>query len=256
MRRYNKLIICILAACLAVLGVAMSIGAPDAAKPDAPKKPKETVNIDGDKWKWRSEGDSSVYSITGHVIIKHGDTTVTADKAEYNEKTRIAVVESNVKIVDGRNEITGQKATTYLNDRRNVIEGGVKLIGIPKPDTSAKKPDSVGAKLSEPTTLVCDKLEYLYKKKIATAEGSLKITQKGRMLVGNRAVYDANLELVTLFGGVKVTDEKGQTFSSPGEVKVSLKDGSEWIESGTGSASLNFDIDEELESDKTPEKKE
>ncbi len=254
MRIPNKLLTAASAAILASIAIVMATGAPET-KASPPKKAKETVSIDGDKWKWSSAGDTSSYSITGNVVIKHGDTVITGDKADYDEKGKTAVVVGHLKIVDGQNVITGEKATTYLNDRKNVVEGNVKLVGSPKPDAGTKNPDSVAAKLRDPVNIVCDKLEYLYKKKIATAEGGLKITSKGRTLVGTRAVYDVGLQFVTLSGGVRVTDEKGQAFSSPGEIKVSLKEGGEWIESGTASATLNFDLDEELGQDKPTEQK-
>lgn len=250
MKATRKRIVAIVGAACAFICIAAAL-AQQTDKP-APTKGKDVVNIDGDKWKWHGGDDKSAYTITGHVVVRHGDTTVTADKAEYDEKSKVVVVDTNVKIVDGENVITGDKATTFLNDRKNVIEGHVRLVGTPKKSSSAKDPATPSAKMREPTTITCDKLEYLYRKKIATVEGNLKITQKDRVLVGSRGVYDVNQELVTLTGGVKVTDEKGQTFSSPGDLRASLKEGSEWIESGSGSASLKVDLDEEK--DKEPQK--
>jgi lipopolysaccharide assembly outer membrane protein LptD (OstA) len=245
-------IVALIIACVALAG-------PPAAQAPAPdKKPKDVVNIDGDKWKWHGDKTSSVYDIIGNVVVKHGDTTVTADKAQYDEKARVISAEGSVKIVDGQNTITGDKATTFLKERRNLVDGHVKMVGIPKPATkhAGSTGSSIGVKMGEPTTIVCDRLEYLYRAKIATAEGNLTITQKNRRLVSTKAVYDINQEVVTLTGGVRVTDDKQQTFSSPGEVKVSMKEGSEWIEAGNGSATLHVNLDEETGSDggKTSEK--
>jgi lipopolysaccharide assembly outer membrane protein LptD (OstA) len=252
MKQTKAIILAILAAAICAF-FAASILAQEQSAATAPKQ-KEVVSIDGDKWKWKGGDKTSVYTITGNVIIKQGDTTVTATKAEYDEKAKIAVIDGGVKIVDPENQITGDKATTYLNDRKNVVEGNVKMIGIPKTTDTGKDAAQMSTKLREPTTITCDKLEYLYRKKIATISGHLKIVQKDRTLVGEHAVYDVNQQVVTLTGGVHVTDEKGQTFTSPGEIRASLKEGSEWIESGTGSATLHVNIDEEKEPEKSPDK--
>lgn len=229
-----------------VLSLALFMTVTIAAQEKKPAaKEKEVVSIDGDQWKWRGDGDRSMYTITGNVVVKHLDTTLTADRAEYDEKARVIVVTGNLKIVDPENVITGEKGTAYLKDRKSVVEGNVKLVAQPKPDPNAKS-ESVRAKLKEPANIICDKLEYLYRKKIATAQGNLKVTQKSRVLLGEKAVYDAGQELVTMTGGVRVTDEKGQTFTSPGTVKVSTKEGAEWIEAEKGSASLKVDLDEEM----------
>lgn len=243
-----------IAAVVLCMAFTLSVGLQAEEKKPA-KKEKETVTIDGGQWKWHGEGDRSYYTIVGNVVVKHGDTTLTADRAEYDEKARTVVVTGNVKIVDPQNEITGSKCETYLNDRKSVIEGNVKLVTRPKPGAAAKEGESPRAKLKEPATITCDKLEYLYRKKIATVAGSLKVTQKGRVLVGDKAVYDVNQELVTLTGGVKVTDEDGQLFTSPGTVKVSTREGSEWIEADKGSASLKVDLDEETGAEDEKSKK-
>lgn len=234
------------------LAMAVALGAQE-------KKPaeKEEVTISGDHWKWRGGENQSIYTITGSVVVKHLDTTLTADRAEYDEKTRVVTAEGNLKMVDPETEISGAKATAYLNDRKSVIEGDVKLIAKPKPEENPKNPESPRSKFREPATVTCDRMEYLYRKKIATAEGNLKVTQKTRTLVGSKAVYDVNQELLTLTGGVRVTDEEGQTFTSPGTVKASLKEGAEWIEAENGSATLKVNVEEETgggKTGKTPEK--
>jgi len=240
----GRMAVLICAAAALVLAVAVALGAQDK---DQTKKPaqKEEVTINGDQWKWRGGSDKSIYAITGNIVVKYKDMTLTADRAEYDEKARIVTADGNLKIVDTENEITGSKGTAYLNERRSVIEGGVKLITKPKPAAEPKNPESARAKLTQPTTITCDRMEYLYRKKIAKAEGNLKVTQKNRVLIGNSAVYDVSAELLTLSGGVKATDENGQTFSSPGTVKASLKEGAEWIEAENGRATLKVDMEEE-----------
>lgn len=238
-------------AALAVAAITLSIGAP-AEKPQTAKKESATIN--GDHWKVQGDDDARVYTITGNVVVKYQDMTLTADKAVYTKKTETVVAEGNFKIVDTENDITGTKGIAYLNERRSIVDGNVKMITKPK-NSAGKSEESVHTQLRKPATITCDKLEYLYRKKIATAEGNLKVTQKNRALVAKKAVYDVNQELLTLTGEVKATDEKGQTFTSPGTVKTSLKEGAEWLEAENGSATVEVELeDEPTETDKTPEK--
>ena len=219
------------------------------------KKQPETATVNGDHWKGQGEKGEQVWTITGNVVVKYGDVTITSDKAVYTEKTKIVVMEGNLKITDPENEITGPKGTTYLNERKCVIDGGVKLVAKPKSSNqqSENDPETIREHLTQPTTMTCDKVEYLYRKKIATAEGNIKVVQKDRVGIAKKAVYDVNEEHLTLTGGVFVKDEKGQTFSSEGTVRMSLKEGSEWIEAENGSATVKVDLEEEIEGDDTTE---
>lgn len=247
---------------LIVIGAALlgtvAISAQDI-KP-APKKEEVFIGGEGTHWEMKTIPDATVYTITGNVVIKHLDTVLTSKKVTYTEskdkKTRVAVADGDLKIVDSQNIITGTKATADLNARNTVIDGNVKLISKGKATTDeVNDTQSAKAQLKSPATITCDRMEYQYRKKIATADGNLKITQKGRVLVGNKGVYDVKQELVTLTGGVKVTDEQGQTFTSPGVVKASLKDGAEWIESENGSANIKVTLDDEPDDSSKPTEK-
>ncbi|MEN6521236.1 MAG: LPS export ABC transporter periplasmic protein LptC [Armatimonadota bacterium] len=237
----------------AVIAVTLSVGAPDDGQPAKPKKESATIN--GDHWKVQGDADARVYTITGNVIVKYQDMTMTSDRAVYTKKTEIVVAEGNFKIVDPENDITGTKGVAYLKERRSVVDGNVKLVTKPKGSDTAKNEESVQVQLRNPSTITCDKLEYFYKKKVAAADGNIKVTQKKRVIVAQKAVYDVKQELLTLTGGVKATDEKGQTFTSPGTVKASLKEGAEWLEADNGSATVEVNLDDETEeTEKTPPK--
>lgn len=253
----SKAIVISIIILFAALLLAMTLNAQES-KP-APKKEEVFIGGDGTKWKMRTTPDATIYTITGNVVIKHLDTVLTSNMVEYTEskdkKTRVAVAEGNLKIVNPENEITGTKATADLNARTTVVDGNVKLVSKGKPQASEKNAQSTKAQLSEPATITCNRMEYQYRKKIATATGTLKITQKGRVLTGDKAIYDVNQELVTMTGGVKVKDEQGQTFTSPGTVKASLKEGSEWIEADNGSAQLKVTLDDENDAGAKPVEK-
>lgn len=222
------------------------------------KKPnaKEEVFIGGEgtKWKMRLMDDKTIYTVTGSVVIRHGDTAINAQQVEYTEskdkKIRTAVIDGGLKVTDPDGEITGLRASADLNQRKISIEGDIKMLVRPKP--SANSAEGARSKLKEPAVITCDKLDYLYRDKIATAVGNLKIVQKNRLLQAGTAVYDAKSEVVTLTGGVTVTDEEGQKFTSSGIVKASLKDGDEWIEAENASATLKVDTEENNSGGKSP----
>jgi lipopolysaccharide assembly outer membrane protein LptD (OstA) len=208
----------------------------------------EKANIDGKIWNIDGKKGSRTYDVTGDVIVHYQDVVMTADKAIYTEKDKTVIATGNVKIVDPENEITGQKGIAYLNQRLCVIEGNVKLITKPKQQSKAKKEISQLDELkSEPVVMTCGKIEYLYRKKIVTADGDVKVVQKDKTFTTNKAVYDVNQELLTLPNGVDAIDEEGQTFTSKGLVKVFLKEGSEWIQAEKGSARIKVNLDEEGE---------
>jgi lipopolysaccharide assembly outer membrane protein LptD (OstA) len=241
---------------LVVVGCCVLVAGASLIAQDKKPSNKEEVFIGGEgtKWKMRLADDKTVYMVTGNVVIRHGDTTVNAQQVEYTEskdkKVRAAVIDGGVKVTDPDGEITGLRATADLNQRKISIEGDVKLLVRPKP--SARSSETVQSKLKEPATITCDKLDYLYRDKIATATGNLKIVQSNRLLQAGTAVYDAKSEIVTLTGGVTVTDEEGQKFTSSGIVKASLKDGDEWIEAENASATLKVDNEENSSGGKSP----
>ncbi|MBI2843849.1 MAG: LPS-assembly protein LptD [Armatimonadetes bacterium] len=241
MKRAFALVLC----AALVFGVALSA---QEKKQAESKKEEVFIGGEGTKWKMRGSEDERIYTITGNVVIEHLDTTLTANQVEYNEKTKIATAEGNLKIVDPESVITGKKGIAYFKERKTVIEGDVKLVTQPKKNGDAGgNPDSMRARLRGRSTITCDKMEYQYRNKVATAEGNLKVVQKDRTLDAKKAVYDVKQEFVTLTGGVHVKDEKGQTFTSPGTVKASLKEGAEWIEAENGSAMLKVNLEEEDE---------
>jgi lipopolysaccharide assembly outer membrane protein LptD (OstA) len=205
----------------------------------------ELLNADSSHFKL---GDKKIYILKGNVKMRQGDTVITADSIEYNQDAEVqtAVASGNLKITDPKNEITGNKGTVYFREKRAVIEGTVKIVSQPK-SAEASNSSGIKANMKNPTTITCNNLEYLYKTKIAKLNGQLKIMQKDRTVTADSAVYQVKEELVTLNGNVNGKDEKNQTFSAPGEVKVSLKDGNEWVEMKNATGTFRVEIDDEDE---------
>ena len=239
----------------ALAAVTLTIAAEEQKAPKEPSyKFVELLNADSSHFKL---GEKKVYVLKGNVKMRQGDTVITADNIEYNQDAQIqtAVASGNFKIVDPKNDITGEKGTAYFREKRAVIDGAVKIVAQPK-SGEASASGSIKAEMKDVTTITCDNLEYLYKSKVAKLNGHLKIVQKNRVVTSDSAVYQVKEELITLNGNVNGKDEKNQTFSAPGQVIVSLKDGDEWMEMKHATGTFRVEVDDEEEPKQQPDTKE
>jgi len=248
----RKLLIPTLA--ITALLVAVGIGAQQPQQPpksaagsDAKQLEDVLGRADVMKTQWGSKNVTRVL-MKGNVKFTYKDTTMTCDEATYtddrNARSKIAVVPGKINITSPDCDLTGDKGSADFNKKLVVLEGNVTMLARPKPSDENADPESVKAKLSQPTTITCPRLEYLYGDKIATATGGVTFKQEKRSGSAQKAVYDSKKELLVLTGDVKGTDEDGQTFSAP-KVTISLKKGDEWMEAENASASFKIDTGKE-----------
>lgn len=232
-----------------VAALATCVGIPAQQQPQPPaakaqSKEPETVQGRADilKSTW---GDKTEVLMKGNVKFTSSDTVMTSDQVTYDKQTKTAASPGKIGITDPECDITGDKGNADFNKKLGVIEGNVTMLLKPKStDQTPQDKDSIRAKMTQPTTITCPKLQYLYKDKIATATGGVSFKQAKRSASANKAVYDAKKELLTLTGDVNGVDEDGQTFSAP-TVRISLKKGDEWMEAENASASFKVDLNEE-----------
>lgn len=221
------------------------------AKPAAAQKEKKKDEVLGQADFMRTSwGQKKTVLMRGNVRFTHGDTVITSDEVTYDQDAKVAVSPKTIKITNPECDITGDSGTAYFDDRLGVIEGSVAMLLKPKKTGEAQNPkdsndESVREKLKKPTFINCQKLEYLYADKIATASGQVQFKQEKRSASAQTAVYDQNKELLKLTGNVQGMDEYGQTFAAPGTVLISLKEGDEWMEAEDVSASFKIDLEEE-----------
>ncbi len=210
-----------------------------------PKKEADTKNATGraDYMKKTWSGDTAVTLMRGNVVFTHGDTKFMSEEVTYDEKKRVALSPGKVTIIDPEATIKGNSGKFYMRDRFGTVTGDVSLVVVPEPEEAQS--DDVKKELRKKTTITCDKLEYKYRDKISTAIGSVVFRQSDRQAVANKAVLDQKKELVTLIGGVQGKDKEGQTFASPGTVKISYQAGNEWLEAPDATASFKIDLDDE-----------
>lgn len=230
---------------LACVGLSAQQTLEKAPAPAAAKKQPEQVQGQADyiRADW---GDKQTRLLKGNVSFVHGDTRLTSDLVQYDgaEKVQTAVSPGKITITNPECDITGDKGTAFFLKRLGIVEGNVVMNLKPKPaNDQDKDKGSVRAKLSEPTTITCKRLEYLYRKKIATMIGDVVFKQAKRSASADKAVYDQNKELLVLTGHVKAVDDKGQEFEAPGDVTVSLKKGDEWMDAKNASATFKVDLE-------------
>lgn len=258
-RKWFGIVVTALAVTVTLAPLTAIISAQQAAPPaKAPDYKDVDIKADLLKRRWGSE---KTVLLSGNVIIKQGDAVLKSDKIEYDETTQIAKSPGVLTISDPENDIRGDSGIAYLKERRGVLTGNIKLIAKPRQTTQSN--DKKPPELRDAATMTCDSLEYFYKQKQATASGNLKIMQKDRTVTAEKAQYNVKDEIVTLTGGVKGSDEKGQNFSSGGKVTVSIKEGDEWMEMEQAAGTFKVKSEEEespeaskpAEPAKTPEKK-
>ncbi len=175
------------------------------------------------------------------LLIRDGDTVMTADRAEQDIEAQVIRATGNLRVTDPRVELSADRLTIELKEKRAVLQGNVTILVKPKESeeaTDAQPADeetrSLKTEMREPVQITCDRAENLYQKKVITLTGNLKMVQilkeggKTRTLTAQKAVYNSRTEQVQLTGDVHGVDETGQELMAP-EVLVSVKEGDEWL---------------------------
>jgi lipopolysaccharide assembly outer membrane protein LptD (OstA) len=200
------------------------------------------VRVRGDAWRYDQATKTHVY--TGHIVATHGDTTLTADRIAYNEAENTATATGHIRVTNPRNRVEGDTAAVDFN--RKIVrlrgENGVRIVALPTP--SKEGATGLRNRIKEPVTLDCKAIDYNYRAKTASAEGPVKVSRTNQVLTGDAATYSADDDLISLTGNVHGKDEKNQTFQAP-SLKVSLKEGAEWMEAPNVTAT--FFVKEEPE---------
>lgn len=174
------------------------------------------------------------------LVIRDGDTVMTADRAEQDIEAQIIHATGNLRVTDPRVDLSADRLTIELKEKRAILEGNVKILVKPKESQEAsaqptsEETRSLKTEMREPVQITCDRAENLYQKKIITLTGNLKMVQmlkengKTRTLTAQKAIYNSRTEQVQLVGDVHGVDEKGQELTAP-EILVSVKEGDEWL---------------------------
>lgn len=215
-------------------------------------------------WKGRARNQNEILKVSDLQVLD-GDTEMNAKSAELDNEQQHVTATGNLLMKDPRAELTGDKLEAWLDEKRALLTGSVRLLVKPKEngeqkpaeekktETRPQPPDEEEKFTLEdvkkyPIVVTCDRIEYLYRKKTANLTGSLKATQtlkngKIRTLTAEKAEYDQKKEVLTLTGNVTIEFEKGKLLTP--KVIVSVKEGDEWFEADPGSGVIVVDEEEE-----------
>lgn len=75
----------------------------------------------------------------GHVDITSGERKAKGKKAVFNEAQRTVVLSGDAVVLEGGNQVTGDRVTVYLDEKRSVVEGRAAMVLIPEQEGEGKK---------------------------------------------------------------------------------------------------------------------
>jgi lipopolysaccharide export system protein LptA len=208
----------------AATGLTLALLNAAAAAPAAPKKTR-TLLINGD-----TLSDDAKRMVVAKAVITDADSSgktkfsadqVVIEKDAQGHAERM-IATGHPRAVDERSEVTGERMTLYPKERRVVVEGTVRVVVKPKP---GDEPQEEGGDLRSRVkdgVMTCDRVEYDYRNKNIGAQGNLKLTSRGRSVVGERLFYTDRTEEVEFFNKVDARDEKSQTLHTENGLKLAL----------------------------------
>jgi LPS export ABC transporter protein LptC len=211
----------------------------------APEKKTHEATIDG---VGLSNTDKEM--VFSNAVVTHRDTKVTADRMVVEKdaggKTERIIATGKPRVVNERNEVTGEKMIVYPKERRVVVEGSFRVEVRPKPEEkpSSDKKGDLKSQVKD-GVVTGDRLEYDYRNKNIAAQGNLKLVSRGRTATGEKLFYRDKTEEAEFFGRVHARDEKGQTFDTNTGLTLALGKGGISRVPGKFTATLLVDEDEE-----------
>ncbi len=215
------------------------------------------------------------------VVTTDEGTVLHADRFAWNDRTRVARAEGNLRVVDPEADATGSAVEIqYARSKRLLIlTGGVRLTIKPRQETpqptavkveegaapsAVQKEPARGAAVVEepdedeaarlrkyPIEVTCDRLEYQYArdKKQGVLRGNFRAVQKlddrTRTLTADHAEWFGREDLLVLKAPVKWEDTKGNSGASEHDVRIYTRRGEERLLMKSGTLTIIADDDEE-----------
>jgi lipopolysaccharide export system protein LptA len=68
----------------------------------------------------------------GDVEIISGNRRATGKKAVFTEATRTVVLSGNAVLQEGQNQVSGERVTIFLDEKRSVVDGGAQMVFVPE----------------------------------------------------------------------------------------------------------------------------
>lgn len=240
------------------VGAAIAVALLWAALSESPAGAQSTIDVGGadapieidatEGIEWRR--DEQLYVARGNVKVARGELQLFADTltARYRDKDKLARIwqieaAGNVRLTSAKETVFGERAIYNLDRDLVVFEGGALRIETAKQTVTAKgaleywtkrrvlvaRGGAVavdgGRKVSADTLTAYFKETdegtiQLYQ---VEAEGHVRITAKGGVARGTKAIYNLDHELAQLTGGVRIT--RGEVQLNGDRAEMNLKTG-------------------------------
>ncbi len=194
--------------------------APLVALAQPPKAPAKAATSDGAfSIKNDRNGGITTYDterglghMTKNVVVTQSgeDVVIRAQDATFDRNRNIANASIGLSVETRDSTITGDKLFADFNARTATITGHVVI-------HSHGKNDGVAAGLrgeagKKPITVTCERVDWDYDIRQATATGNIHIAQGVNNGTCNKIVYDEKQNIINLLGNVRFTDDKCNTF--------------------------------------------
>ncbi len=150
-------------------------------------------------------GGSVAAAQAGEPAIDTKNMHIETDKFHVNEKTGDFDMPDHVHFTRPGTDLTGDRAKGNEKTENVVVTGNVVLHNAGGFQPNSVSPVKVG---SEPQTITCDELAVDAKAKNYIATGNMHFTQGARSATAARGQLDEAHHLLTLDGGVEISDAK------------------------------------------------
>jgi len=156
---------------------------------EADTQPKNDIfNIEADVSEGVYKQGEQVLTLTGHVKVVHGTTTLTCDKAVAIETQKLITAEGNVRVVDTKDQMTltcgyGE----YYREKKYVV--------------ATKSPALVSNKNAErPITITSDLMEAYVDSDLGIATGNVHVVSGQTNATGSACTYFGKQDHIDLTG--------------------------------------------------------
>jgi lipopolysaccharide export system protein LptA len=151
---------------------------------------------------------------------------IEAATLEMRDKKKEATFSGNVKVIQGDTTMTSKTLVVYYESSSNAA--GAPANGAPAPASAKAAPPAKGAPIpaATPGPGGASSIKKL------VAQGNVVVTQKDQVVTGESAVFDTKTNLVTMLGGVVLT--QGKNVLRGDRLLVDMTTGVSRVESDSG----------------------
>ena len=214
------------------------------------EKPVEVVFADFLRIDEVGDPERAMYLLEGNVHLRQEEVDLFADVVRMDQGRETAEATGNLRVVDPENDMVGDLLMADFAEGRITLTGNVRLVHEkqedeegkeesadeeaqqPPPDAPAAGDDEAKATADdeheEPKTLrdyqkkrtilTCDRLHYYYDDKRAVCVGNVVAKQEDSTAYAHRAIYDEDVEIITLTGEVRIERKRGDIIRCEGAV--------------------------------------